>query len=89
MELLVGRERNRLKLEIDRMIIEINYTALHWDNHQGGSGNPISGRLLRDVSNDLKLCEVRAFANAEIERKSRKTKTLIGDYIISNIIIDA
>lgn len=71
------------------MIVEINYTALHWDNHQGGSGTPISGRLLRDVSNDLKLCEMREFANKEIERESVKTRTLIGDYIITNITIDA
>lgn len=71
------------------MIIEINYTALHWDNHQGGSGMPVRGRLLRDVSNDLKLCEMRAFANEELDREAIKTRNLIGDYILTGITIDA
>ena len=70
------------------MIVEINYTALHWDNHQGGSGRPIQGRLLRDWSDSFRLSEVRAFALQELENEAIETKTLIGNYLLTNIVID-
>lgn len=70
------------------MIIEINYTALQWDNHQGGSGKPITGRLLRDLDSEFEIGSLRKYAEKELEYKKHETKTLIGDYRLVNIIID-
>jgi len=89
LDLIVRRERSHLKLRIIRMIIEINYTALQWDNHQGGSGMPITGRLLRDFREDVNLNELRGLAMEELDTESIKTRNLIGDYILTSIVIDA
>lgn len=71
------------------MIIEINYTALHWENHQGGSGRPITGRLLRDVPENAALNELKRFAVEQVSEEGIKHKNLIGDYELVNVVIDA
>ena len=70
------------------MIIEINYTALQWDNYQGGSGIPITGRLLRTVDSEATLAELDNYADDELNKERSKTKMLIGDYLLINIVID-
>ena len=71
------------------MIIEINYKALHWDNHQGGSGKPFDGRLLRTISDRSTLAEVYDYAVRELELENMKVRTLIGDFRLVNIVLDS
>ena len=70
------------------MIAEINYTALHWDNHQGGSGSPFTGRLLRNIGNEATLAELQSFAISELTSECDRTKNLIGNYRLINIVIE-
>ena len=70
------------------MIIEIKYKALHWDNHQGGSGKPFCGRILRNVE-DLSLSEVLDYAKNEMEMEKENREYCIGDFFLEQIIIDA
>ena len=71
------------------MIIEINYTALQWDNYQGGSGKPYEGRMLIDVNPDQTLQETMNYVEDVLHEKSKETKHVIGNYILKNIIVDA
>jgi hypothetical protein len=71
------------------MIVEINYTALHWDNHKGCSGLPIRGRLLREFRDEITLSELKKFAQDEIDSEEKRTKGRLGDYILTEVVIDA
>lgn len=70
------------------MIVEINYTALQWDNHQGGSGKPITGRKLLELSETEELGNLESIARVEIGHLEQENKSIIGDYRLVNIVID-
>jgi hypothetical protein len=71
------------------MIIEINYKALHWNNHQGGSGVPFTGRILTEVPPQFNIAELMEFAANKLDIEKARNITLIGDYIMTNVVIDA
>ena len=70
------------------MIIEIRYKAMHWDNHQGGSGRPFDGRLLRQLGTEFLFSDLYGFALKEIDKERLHNLTVIGDYRLISIVID-
>lgn len=69
------------------MIIEIKYKALHWDHHQGGSGKPFDGKLLRVIGPNDTASDILFYASTMLENEEKKNKTLIGDYVLTEIVI--
>ncbi len=69
-------------------VIEIKYKALHWDNYQGGSGDPFDGRLIRTVGEGMTLDQLYSFALAALKEESDKNKNRIGNYILVNIVVE-
>lgn len=67
------------------MIIEIKYKALHWNNHQGGGGEPFNGSLLRNVDASLSLDKVMAFAFGQLCELQDEKRNIIGDYVFMGI----
>lgn len=75
--------------ESNNIIIKIKYKALHWNNHQGGSGNPFDGELLRSIRDFSGVKHLLDYGRQELEKESVKNRTLIGDYILVGIEITA
>ena len=44
------------------MILCVNYIAIQWDNHQGGSGRPFENKLLVEVNQFQQLHEAYSAA---------------------------
>jgi len=69
------------------MVVEIKYMALQWDNHQGGSGRPFEGRLLRRMDADSTLIQLQEFAIEELNKEQKYNVQVIGDYKLVEIVV--
>lgn len=70
------------------MIVVINYMALHFDNHQGGSGRPFTGVIIRKVGDGATLDALHDLALSELEGLEIENKAIIGDYRLVNITLE-
>lgn len=50
-----------------QQIITVNYRAIKWDNHQGGSGMPFQDKFVFNVDFDLSLHDLSKLVISKIE----------------------
>lgn len=67
------------------MNIEINYRAIKWDNYQGASGMPYTGRMVISVSAEDTLEGAKGEAYSQLNTLGRETFT--GEVELINIVL--
>lgn len=65
------------------MIVTINYRAIKWDNHQGGSGMPFQDKVVHEIIQDATLIETKVEVSEILS--ALMINTYVGEVELINI----